>query len=161
MSHEQLFSYVGDHLAAACHVLELLDYLQDHSGDAEIRSAAADFSAEVEADREVLEYLARELRVGLPSARVVAHWRRPRRTLPQIARTGEGPLPQLTALERVALGVLGRVALWDFLIAMTARDPSLPRLDYRGLRARARDLHRRVESHRLRFAMQSLPATPV
>lgn len=157
MPHEKLVAYVRDHLTAARNSQEMLAYLEEHALDPEIRSAAARFSAEAEADREVLEYLAGELRRGRGTQITEARWRKPRRTR-RISVKDDGPVPQLTALEGVALGLLGRIALWDVLIAMTARDPSLPRLDYRGLRSRAREQHGKIEAYRLRFAVHSLPA---
>jgi hypothetical protein len=153
MPHDRLGSYVRDHLTRTRGALALLRYLQDQAVDPAIRTIAASFQLELESDREVLERLSRELGVSTADARTpLSEAEAP--DLPGEDDTAR----QLEALERLALGLLDKVALWDVLIAMTARDPALPRLDYRGLRSRAREQHRRINSHRLRFAQRMLLA---
>lgn len=153
MPHDKLVTYLGDHIASARRAVQLAEYLKVHGTDGDIRSVAASFSADFEADRQLLEDLALMLRGDAMAPKRPARWRRRIRVM----RRKVGPVPLLHALESIAVGLVGRIALWDVFIAMTARDSSLPRLDYRGLRNRAREQHVEVESHRLRYAMNALP----
>lgn len=161
MPHDQLFEYVRDHLDAAYRSLDLLDYLREHAADPAMKSEAERLSAEAKADREVLEYLARELRGGSEYATAKPRWRASRRNRARFSARGDGPLPQLAVLECVGLGLLGRVALWEAFIAMAVKNPGIPRLDYRGLRTRAKEQHTRVDSFRRRLALDALPAALV
>jgi hypothetical protein len=67
-----------------------------------------------------------------------------------------GPLRRLESLEAVALGIHGKLALWQALSAAAVAAPALRGVDYDDLAARASDQRARVEALRLDAARASL-----
>jgi len=162
MTTNPLLTYLRDHLAGARGALELLEYLRDHAPDQEIRTAADNFHSEIAADREVLEQLTLQLGGGPSVLKGFSAWLTEKLSRLKLGSVGETvDLPLLEAVEALALGILGKVALWDALIAIAREDRSLPRLDYYSLRARAQHQHDRMELHRLRLATLVLSSDTV
>jgi hypothetical protein len=162
MSTSPLLTYLRDHLAGARGALELLEYLRQHAADPEIRVAADNFHFEIAADREVLEQLAIQLGGGPSMVKEISAWVTEKLSRLKLGSVGDTvDLALLEAVEALALGILGKVALWDALIAISWEDRTLPRLDYYSLRDRAQHQHDRMELHRLRLATLVLSSDPV
>jgi hypothetical protein len=162
MPRDPLLVYLRDHLAGAIGALEMLEYLQTHAGDDEIRTAAASFHAEISADRETLEQLAQKLGGGSSPLKDASAWIGEKLSRLKLGAVGdhlEG-LPLFEAVEALTLGILGKVALWDALILLARDDTSMPLLDYYGLRDRAQKQHDRMELHRLRLATMAFRQAP-
>ena len=162
MPRDPLLSYLRDHLAGAIGALELLEHLRSHAGDEEIRKAATTFHVEVGADREVLENIAQQLGGGSSAVKDASAWvgeKLSRLKLGAVGDTVNG-LPLFEAIEALSLGIAGKIALWDTLIAIARDDSSMPRLDYYALRQRAQQQHDRMELHRLRLATLVFNQTP-
>jgi hypothetical protein len=58
----------------------------------------------------------------------------------------------LEALETLALGIQGKLALWRALATATEQVPELRKMDLAQLERRAREQHERVEAQRLQVA---------
>lgn len=167
MPRDPLLTYLRDHLAGAVGALELLEFLRSNAGDAEIRTAATTFHVEVGADRAVLENLAQQLGGGSSAVKDASAWVAEKLSRLKLGAVG-GPvsgLPLFEAVETLTLGIAGKVALWDTLIAVARDDATMPRLDYYALRERAQQQHNRMELHRLRLATlvfnQAPPVVPI
>jgi hypothetical protein len=162
MPRDPLLTYLRDHLAGAVGALEMLEFLRSHAGDEEIRTAATTFHAEIAADREVLESLAQRLGGGSSAIKDASAWVAEKLSRLKLGAVGDsvGGLPLFEAVEGLALGIAGKIALWDTLIAIARDDPSMPKLDYYSLRQRAQQQHDRMELHRLRLATLVFNQTP-
>lgn len=167
MARDPLLTYLRDHLAGAIGALEMLEYLRSNAGDDELRTAAATFHVEVGADREVLEKLAQQLGGGSSAVKDASAWLGEKLSRLKLGAVGDSinGLPLLEAVEVLTLGIAGKIALWDTLIAISRSDTSLPVLDYYTLRQRAQQQHDRMELHRLRLATlvfnQAPPVVPI
>jgi hypothetical protein len=64
------------------------------------------------------------------------------------------------ALETLALGILGKLALWRALAVVAATDARLRGLDFDSLAARAQAQHARVEERRIEAALTAFKAAP-
>ena len=73
----------------------------------------------------------------------------------------DGSLRLLESLEALSLGIEGKHALWDALASAAAAAPALQETDYTGLKQRAEDQRRRVETHRLDAAKGALASVSV
>jgi hypothetical protein len=70
--------------------------------------------------------------------------------------SGTGGLRVLEALETLALGIQGKLALWRSLATLGEAVPQLETLDLTRLQARALDQFQRVDRLRLNVARQAL-----
>jgi hypothetical protein len=66
--------------------------------------------------------------------------------------TGDEDLSMLLETETLALGIMGKVALWQALLAVAPDYPQLVEADLIRLAARAREQHSQVERIRLAAA---------
>jgi hypothetical protein len=162
MAHDPLLAYLRDHLAGARVALEMLHHLEIHTADPRLRSAAASFYAEVEADYDLVDQLTRRLGSEISvlreaSARLLERLGRLKAT----AGTRSSALAELEAVETLSLCFVGKMAMWDALMAIAAEDPSFPQVNYDGLRNRAQDQYRRMEAQRIRLVRTLLVPSPL
>jgi hypothetical protein len=156
MSDDPLVTYLQDHLGGATAALQILAMLRDEYAGQPLGEFAAQLADEVEADRALLDALAG--RVGHESSMLkdatgwlgaqIARWK--------MGRTTAGALGTFEALETLALGILGKLALWRALAAIAPEDPRLSGVDFRALAARAEAQHAGVEGRRLALASTAL-----
>jgi hypothetical protein len=78
----------------------------------------------------------------------------------KLRRRAAGGLGTFEALEALALGILGKLALWRALAVSAAADARLRGVDFDHLAARAQAQHARVEERRLEAARVVLRAVP-
>jgi hypothetical protein len=159
MSQEPLATYLEDHLAGAASALELLEMLRDqHSGH--LSGFAAELVTDVEADRQVLEALARQIGGGSSVLKDATGWLGAKLSQVKLGRSTAGTLGTLQALEALALGVLGKLALWHALAELASSDTRLSGVDLQALAGRAKAQHARVEKQRLLLSRTALRASP-
>lgn len=168
MTPDPLLTYLRDHLAGARVALDMLHHLGRHTADARLRAVALSFHAEVEADRDLVDQLARRLGDTPTVVREASVWLLDRLARLRLA-SGSGrltSLAELEAVESLSLCFVAKTALWDALIAIAAEDRTFPQINFDGLRNRAQDQYRRMEQERLRLVRTLLvplvrPATVV
>jgi len=130
--------YLNDHLAGAAVGVGVARRLrQSNAGDAALARPLADVCAEIEADRATLEELMEHLgiRRGKLKPALAAVGERLGRLKPNGQLTGYSPLSRLVELELLAVGVTGKMQLWDAL--GHALGERVGRFDFAALAARA------------------------
>ena len=156
MSHDPLTTYLEDHLGGAAAAITLLQMLRDqHPGEA-LGAFAAQLVTEVESDRKVLDALARRVGEGSSMLKDATGWLGAKIGQLKLGRATAGTLGTFQALEMLALGVLGKLALWHALIEIAPSDARLAGVDLHALAARAQAQHAGVEAQRLALARTAL-----
>ncbi|MDX6375816.1 MAG: hypothetical protein QOE98_119 [Gaiellaceae bacterium] len=134
--------YLADHHAGSTAGLELAERAARHNAGNRIGGVLADVVREIEDDRRTLEHLMDVL--DIPTSPV-------KRTMALLAERAArlklnghlftySPLSRLTELEGLALGILGKLALWESLERVPALQ-GVGGLDFAQLAERARNQH--------------------
>jgi hypothetical protein len=158
MATTSLDTYLNDHLAGSTMALELLAHLEADDAQASVSAILSALRAEITADRQELEVLME--RLGIPA-------RHPRRAVAWLAeKVGRiklrwddergGRLRLLQGVETIAIGIEGKRALWTALAVVADHDPTLNRVDFDRLLARAMEQRAQVEEIRLNAARDAL-----
>ncbi len=153
---DSLTTYLHDHLAGATAGLELVEALRDQHADEPLGRFAAQLFGEIETDRRTLEELAERLGPGGNPLKEAGAWLAEKVGRLKLGRPAAGELGTLEALEALALGILGKKALWDALAVVAPQDPRLSGLKFSELSRRAQAQHARVEDQRLSTARTAL-----
>jgi hypothetical protein len=162
MGHDELRTYLSDHLAGSVSAVKVLDHLLDGADAPDERQFFGWLRHEIEEDRAVLTQVL-ERSGGHPSTlRQAGAW--VTEMLAQAKLRLDDPsghrLSYFEALEGLALGILGKRALWRALGAVSAQLPELAGTDLDRLASRAQDQHDRVEGRRLAAARRVLTGDP-
>ena len=152
---DNLATYLHDHLAGAMVGLELVEALRDQHAGEPVGRFAAQLSGEIEADRGTLKELAEQIGPGGHSLKEATAWLAEKVSRLKLGRPA-GELGTFEALEALALGILGKRALWDALAVAAPQDPRLTGLDFGELSRRAQAQHAGVEEQRLNAARTAL-----
>jgi hypothetical protein len=158
---DSLATYVRDHLAGAVLAINLLEALRDQHASEPLGQFAAGLLSEVEADRAVLQGLAERVGAGSSRLKEAAAWLGEKVSRVKLRRRAAGGLGTFEALEALALGILGKLALWRALGVMAVGDVRLAGIDFDHLAARAHAQHAQVEARRLDAARTALSHTGV
>jgi hypothetical protein len=158
VTHASLHTYLNDHLAGSVVALELLDHLGGTAGTREGAQFWTTLRGDVAADQQVLETLLRDLGGAESRARQAGAWLAEK--FGELKLRIDDPkgtgLRHFEALETLALGIQGKLALWTALEAVSDQVPQLRAMDLARLRQRARDQHGRVEDRRVAAAREAL-----
>jgi hypothetical protein len=100
-----------------------------HVGEA-LGNFAGQLVADVEADRQVLEALARQVGEGPSLLKDATGWLGAKIIQLKLGRSTAGTLGTFQVLEILALGVLGKLALWRALIEVAPSDARLSGVDF-------------------------------
>ena len=158
---DPLATYVRDHLAGAVLAITLLEALRDRHAGEPLGRFAAGLLVEVEADRAALQGLAERVGAGSSGLKEAAAWLGGKVSRVKLRRRAAGGLGTFEALEALALGILGKLALWRALGVMAVVDGRLAGMAFDHLAARAHAQQARVEAHRLEAARTALGRTGV
>lgn len=157
---EALHTYLHDHLAGATFALNLLETLtESHRGES-LGTFASGLRSEVEADRALLQDLAERVGSDPSAVKNAAGWLSEKVAGFKLRQHSGSPLGTFESLETLALGIMGKRALWDALAIAAVRDPRLGNMNFEQLALSATDQHRRVEEQRLRAAADALCPAP-
>jgi len=110
--------YLNDHLAGAAVGVGVARRLrQSNEGDAEMARPLADVCGEIEADRATLEGLMEQLGIRRGKVKPALAWAGERlgRLKPNGQLSGYSPLSRLIELELLAVGITGKMQLWNAL----------------------------------------------
>lgn len=149
--------YLHDHIAGAQTAIAVLQNLKKQHEDEPLGKFAAGLHEEVQKDLTRLEQFAdriadegaKPLKKAIARIAAKGFWSKLHR------RTNKG-LGTLEALELLAVGILGKRALWRALKEVAPIDARLRNEDFDRLVKRAQDQHDRVERFRLQLARSVL-----
>lgn len=157
---DPLATYLHDHLAASQFAIELLKNLHEqHAGQA-LGEFAATLLREVEEDRQTLQRIAEQAGTQASVLKDATAWVGEKVSRWKLWHTDSGELGTLEALETLALGILGKQALWRALSVVAPTNARVLGENFDALAARAQAQHARVEERRLQAARAVLQATP-
>jgi hypothetical protein len=153
-----LSTYLNDHLAGATAGLELARRAAGSNRSTSYGRVLSALAREIEEDREALLEIMARLGVGQDRLKVAVAWGAEK--VGRLKLNGEllrySPLSRLVELEGLAIGVEGKLALWQSLRETHSDDPRLRGIDIEELITRARSQRRRLEQQRRRAAAEAL-----
>jgi hypothetical protein len=152
-----LITYLNDHIAGSVAALELLDHLIARR-EVTDRELLAELRRQIQKDQQILMRLLQDLGGKESPVRKAAAWLTEKlgQAKLQIDDSGSGEFRILEALETLALGIQGKLALWRALAAVQDLVPQLASLDHSGLQSRALDQFEQVDRLRLQAARRAL-----
>ena len=156
MADRVLNTYLNDHIAGSVAALELLDHLiSRHEAD---RGLLTELRRQIEEDQQILMRLLQDLGGKESVVRKAAAWLTEKLGQAKllIDDSGSGELRTLEALEALALGIQGKLALWRALASVQDVIPQLASLDQARLQSRALDQFNQAERLRLEAARRAL-----
>jgi hypothetical protein len=156
---EQLAAYLDDHLAGARFALDVLERLHDSFTGKPLGDLASRLLEEIDEDRAVLQKLAEDIGSGGSATKNLTSWIAEKASRFKLRFSSETDLGTFEALETLALGVLGKLKLWQALSAIKTADARLQSLDFERLMSRAKSQHDRLEAHRLKLATAFVQST--
>jgi hypothetical protein len=156
-STEVLGTYLNDHLAGANAGVEMARRLHKRAGTGPDAATLGRLAEEIESDRNELRRLIEQLGEAGHPVKKAAGWLVGKAYRLGVAKllTGDRALSMLLEIEALALGIVGKLALWQALLAVAPAHPQLVEADLIRLAARAREQHGRIEAIRLTAAHRS------
>ncbi len=152
-----LGTYLNDHLGGANAGVEMARQLCERAGDGPDAGVLAGLAGDIDDDREELRVLVERLGHDRHRVKQAAGWvaGKAHQVAVGEALTGDEHLSMLLQAESLALGIDGKRALWDTLLAVGDRYPALAGTDLTRLADRARDQRVRLETVRLDAARRA------
>jgi hypothetical protein len=154
MKKHCLQTYLHDHLAGAALAIDLLKALQENHRQDGLCGFATELLAEILEDHEELKKLSSQIENHTAGFKEMLARLLEKISRLKFHRPSQGALGTFEALETLALGILGKEALWTALASVP--DPRLADLDFPRLILRARQQHERVERKRMELAPLAL-----
>jgi hypothetical protein len=153
-STEVLAAYLHDHLAGAEAGVEMARRLQERVAGTPEAAALGRLADDVEHDRDELRRLVDALGHSDHPLKRAAGWVAGKAHQLAVAEplTRDEHLSLLLQAETMALGIEGKLALWEALLAVVPEHPQLGEVDLARLAERAREQRKRVEVVRLAAA---------
>jgi hypothetical protein len=155
---DPLATYLHDHLAGSNFAVELLKSLRDEHIDDPLGQLATTLLREIEEDKATLQGIVDQVGKKPPDLKEAAAWLGEKVSRFKLRHSAGDGLGTFEALETLALGVLGKLALWRAL-AVTA-NARVHGVDFEQLMARAQSQHDRLEESRLQVARTLFEAVP-
>lgn len=143
--------YLRDHLVGANFAIELLETWSDDALLPGLKAWAAPLREEISADRDTLKEIIKRLDEPSHPVKEKLGWLAEKISRFKLSHRQPPELAHFEGLEILALGILGKMALWDALGILAAEDSRLAGFDYTRLREDAHAQHARVESRRRQF----------
>lgn len=152
--------YLNDHLAGSIIGANLARRAEANNRDNDYGERLAALATEIAEDKQSLEALMGTLDVSCDPFKAIAAWAGERlgRLKPNGRLLHYSPLSRLEEIEMLALGVTGKVALWQALRRTLADDLRVDAEELDRLIVRAESQRRRLEDLRLRAAADALGA---
>ncbi len=158
MSKENLAVYLTDHLAGATAAVELLEWLESNHQGTDVGQFARDIRTEVEADRDELRTLMKQLNISESTTRKASAWLGEKATELKlwIDDGGGDELRLFESFEVLSLGIEGKRLLWLSLATAAEKNQKLQGLNYMHLIQRAEEQRASVDKKRLEAASRAL-----
>jgi hypothetical protein len=153
---DPLATYLHDHIGGAKAAIDLLEAMRDRQKDKLLSDFAAHLLSEVQADRDTLQHLAEKAGSGSNVLKELTGWLAEKVTRLKLGQGSGESFGTFEALEFLALGVRGKMGLWQALDVAAPSDTRLSGYDFKQLAARAETQYQLVEQQRLRAAETAL-----
>ena len=152
----KLAIYLNDHHAASVGAVQLAGRAAQSNRGTPSGEVLAALASEIEEDRQALRLIMQRLGIRVDPAKAALAWGAEKfgRFKLNGQLTGYSPLSRLEELEILALGVEGKLAMWQAL--RHAAVPGVPEAELEPLIKRARSQRLRLERHRLDAAVEAL-----
>jgi hypothetical protein len=153
---DPLSTYLHDHLGGAKAAIDLLEAMRDGHKDQPLKDFAASLLIDVKADRDTLQRLAEKIGSGSNALKEFGGWFAEKLTRLKLGQGSGGDFGTFEALEFLALGVRGKMGMWQALGVAAVGDKRLSGCDFKELAARAGSQYERVEQKRIQAAKTAL-----
>jgi hypothetical protein len=153
---DPLSTYLHDHLGGAKAAIDLLEAMRDGHKDQPLKDFAAYLLVEVQADSDTLQRLAEKVGSGSNALKEFSGWFAEKATRLKLGQGSGGDFGTFEALEFLALGVRGKMAMWQALEVAAVGDTRLSGYDFKQLAARAETQYEQVEQKRMQAAKLAL-----
>jgi hypothetical protein len=152
--------YLNDHLAGSTVGLELSRRARDSNKGNEYGEVLERVAKEIEEDRETLQRLMKDLGVRRDHPKVAVAWVAEKfgRLKPNGRLISYSPLSRLVEAESLALGIAGKLSLWEALAEVAGEDARLDPEELRRLAERAERQRKEVWQLRQRAAAEAFAA---
>jgi hypothetical protein len=145
---DALSTYLHDHLGGAKFAVEMLQtWQEDDAQPNDFRAFAGELRQHVDEDRATLEQLIARLDKRTHSLKDAAGWIAEKAGRYKLSHRSNRAFARHEGLEMLALGILGKLALWDALRMLNL--PAAPQAELDQLAQSALAQHARVEARRL------------
>ena len=161
LDRKLLGTYLNDHLAGSTVGLELAKRARGSNKDNDYGAVLGRIVTEIDEDRETLQRLMGAFEIKRDRPKVAIAWMAEKlgRLKPNGRLTSYSPLSRLVELEMLALGIAGKVSLWEALGEVAEQDTRLDAAELKRLAERAERQRADVWKLRQRAAREAL-ATP-
>jgi hypothetical protein len=149
---DYLATYLHDHLAGSNFAVELLKTLQDQHADEPLGQFASALRIEIEQDRQMLQQIIDQVGVRTPPLKEAVAWVGEKVSRFKLRHATSLEFGTFEMLELLALGIQGKLALWQTLSSMASDDLRLRGANFQALISRAQAQHSEVEERRLQAA---------
>ena len=152
--------YLNDHLAGSTVGLELSRRARDSNKGNEYGEVLERVAKEIEEDRETLQRLMKDLGVRRDHPKVAVAWVAEKfgRLKPNGRLISYSPLSRLVEAESLALGIAGKLSLWEALAEVAGEDARLDPEELRRLAERAERQRKEVWQLHQRVAAEAFAA---
>ena len=150
--------YLHDHLSGADMAINLLEAMDDGKLSSPGSEFVSPLLAEIHQDRDLLQQLVDKISSSRPLLKEAAAWIGEKAVRTKFV-SEEKAFGEFQALEFLALGILGKQALWCALQVAARLDARLRELDFERLILRAKAQHAVVEERRLSLASTAFTAS--
>lgn len=159
---ESLTIYLQDHLVGSNFAVELLKGWRSSHENEPPGILAVELGREIEADQAELRQIIERIGGASTTMKESVGWLAEKVARFKLRHEEKSALGVFEGLEILALGILGKLSLWEALAELAPSDPRLCAHDFNRLAARAREQHARVEAHRRGMIKElfSAPAGP-
>jgi hypothetical protein len=160
LDHKLLGIYLNDHLAGSTVGVELAKRASSENEGTDYGAPLARVAAEIEEDRQALQRLMAALEVKPDHPKVLAGWVAEKlgRLKPNGRILGYSPLSRLVELETLALGITGKLSLWEALTEVAVEDERIDLDELKRLSERADRQRKEVWQLRQRAAREAFVA---
>ncbi len=153
---DSLGTYLHDHLAGAAYAIDLVEFMRDQHSDEDLGCFAAEILAEIKQDRATLRQISERVGTGGSTLKEAASWVGEKISRFKLGHDAGSGLATFEGLEFLAIGILGKRALWRALAAIAPSDPRLAGVDFDALAASAQKQYEKVDQRRLLLARTAL-----
>ena len=161
MAGKAMDVYLNDHLAGAMLGSDLARQIEAHSEGTELGALMASLAPEIEEDRQTLIGLMRRIGSSRNPGKQAGAWVTEKASRVKFwgLTSGEPELGMFMALESLALGVQGKLSLWNALAQVADQHPAIASVNLTDLTQRAQRQYETLERERLAEGRRALGRT--